>query len=342
MAELTLDVFNDDAFSVTSLSDTIDNLIYRPGRIGQLGLFEDESINTTTAAFELRGDIITLVAPTPRGGPGVTVAKDKRSMRAFIVPHFQIDDAVYAEEVQGIRAYGTTSALEQLSGKIARRLQQHNNSMGVTEEFSRLGAVKGVITYADGSTLNLFDEFGVTQEGTIGFDLSTSVKGALRKKCMAVTRTMAGVLGGIPFGGILAVCGDDFFDALIANEEVRETYLNQQAANQLRDAYGDGGSNGIYGSFKFGGITFENYRGAIIDGKTFIGTNDCHMVPLGVSGLFKSLRAPADYIQTVNTMGMRMYAKQYRMPNDKGINLEVQTNSLHLCKRPKALLKGAK
>lgn len=41
-----LDIFNDDAFSLTSLTATINQMDYKPGRLGQLGLFQESGINT--------------------------------------------------------------------------------------------------------------------------------------------------------------------------------------------------------------------------------------------------------------------------------------------------------
>jgi hypothetical protein len=96
-----------------------------------------------------------------------------------------------------------------------------------------------------------------------------------------------------------------------------------------------------YGSFEFGGITWENYRG-YVGSQAFIDPDKCYLFPLGVPNLFKTFFGPADYIETVNRQGQRMYAKQYPMPNDKGIFMEVQTNPLNVCTRPNALLKGHK
>lgn len=334
-----LDIFNSDAFSVTNLTDAINDISFVPGRIGQMGLFEVESVDTTTIAIEKKGDILALVPPTPRGGPGSTLDKEKRDLRSLIVPHFEINDAVYAEEVQNVRAFGQDRALMTVMQKIAQRQRTHVNSFVATEEFARIGAVKGIVTYADGSTLNLFTEFGVQQESEIDFDLHTdgSATGAFRQKCADTYRKMARLLGGIPFTGIHAFCGDAFFDKLIGNPEVRETYLNHQAAAELRQGYINGGSS--YGSFPFGGIVWENYRGKV--GNTdYIDTDKCHLFPTGVSGLFKTVYAPADYIETVNTMGQRLYSKQYRMANDKGVHLDTQMNALQYCTRPKVLLKG--
>lgn len=332
-----LDIFNNDAFSVTRLTDAINNISFVPGRIGQMGLFEVESVDTTTISVERKGDILVLVPPTPRGGPGTTIDKEKRDLRSLIIPHFEINDAIYAEEVQNVRAFGQERALETVMMKVAQRQRTHVNSFIATEEYARIGAIKGVVTYADGSTLNLYDEFGVEQEQEIAFDLGNKKDGALRAACAGVIRKIADILGGIPFSGVHAFCGDDFFDALIKNQEVRESYLNWQAAQELRSSYVSGGQS--YGAFPFGGIMWENYRGKV-GGTAFIEGSKCHIFPTGVPGLFKTVYAPADYVDTVNTMGQRLYSRQYRMQNDKGVHLDTQMNALQYCTRPQVLLKG--
>jgi hypothetical protein len=77
-----------------------------------------------------------------------------------------------------------------------------------------------------------------------------------------------------------------------------------------------------------------------VGGTAFIDTNKCHIFPTGVPGFFRTYFAPADYMETVNTVGQRIYSKQYEMPNGKGVNLDAQSNVLSLCTRPTALIKG--
>lgn len=334
-----LDVFRSDAFTVTALTDAINKIKFVPGRIGQMGLFTTSGVSTVSIAIEERGGLLSLVAPTPRGGPGMTMDKAKRVIRSLLVPHFEINDAIMAEEVQGVRASGSETDVEVLMTKVADRSVLASQYLASTEEYARLGAVKGIVTYADASTLNLFTEFGVTQETEIDFDLDNAspAAGALRKKCAGVTRQMAGILEGLPFTGVYALCGDAFFDDLIAHAEVRATYLQTQAAADLRTAYIDAGQS--YGSFAFGGITWENYRGAV-GSTTFVNSDKCHIFPVGVPGLFRTYYAPADYIETVNTVGKRLYEKQYEMPNGKGVHLDVQMNALQICTRPKVLIPG--
>jgi len=336
-----LDIFNEDPFSVFSLTEAINNTPYVPGHIGRLGLFSAASINTLAVGIENRNGVLVLVEPSPRGGPGQTVEKKKRSLKMLGVPHFQIDDAIYADEVQGVRAFGTETQLETVMGKVDERMSDHAQSFAATEEYHRIGAIKGIVTYADGTTLNLFTEFGVSQEAEIDFDLDNAnpAPGILRKKCATLYRTTANNLGAVPFSGIRAECGDAFFDDLIAHPEVRASYLAQAEASELRRGYVDNGQSGVFGTFEFGNIIWENYRGAV-GSTSFVESDKAHFFPTGAPGLFKSVYAPADYIETVNTMGKRLYMKTVEWDNSKGVGLEVQTNALQYCTRPKVLMKG--
>ena len=336
------DIFESDAFSVRRLTDAINEIKFVPGRIGELGLFDTQSVDTTIIQVEKKGDVLVLVAPTPRGGPGITVDAAKRDLRPLNVPHFEINDAIYAESIQNVRAFGQEQALETMVGKVVEKQRVHVNSMAATEEHARMGAVKGIVTYADSSTLNLFTEFGVVQEVEVDFALTAAnpAEGVLRGKCAAITRSMQGILDGLPFTGIWAFCGDNYFDALLAHKEVRDSYKGWNQAQILRESY-IGPNRLSYGIFEFGGIVWENYRGAV-GGTSFIDSDKVHLFPIGSPGLFKTVYAPADYEDTVNTMGQRLYSRQYQMQNSKGRNLDTQMNALQYCTRPKALLKGKK
>lgn len=331
-----LNIFKDDAFSVISLTDAINTIPYVP--TGLAPLFTESSVATLTIAIENKAGVLTLVPPTPRGGPGGTIDKQKRTAFDVRIPHFQRDDAIMADEVQGIRAWGEETVLETVMGKVAERMSEHSQDFDATAEFHRIGAIKGVVTYADATTLDLFDMFGVSQEGEVDFDLDNAspASGALRKKCAQVERLIATNLGGTPYRGIGAECGDAFWDDLIAHPEVRATYLNQAAAVELRQG-------AVYEVFNFGGINWRNYRGSLTVGGSataMVHTDKAHLYPMGVPRLFRCVYAPADYIETVNTQGKRLYVKQYEMPNGKGIHMEVQTNALHYCTRPKSLIKA--
>ena len=337
-----LDIFNGDAFSVTSLTDALRDVAHRPSRLGDMGLFQAEGVSTLSVAIERVGDTLQLVAPSARGSAGETRDEDKRTIEDIRIPHFQRDWSVMADEVQGIRAFGSETVLETIQGKVAKKIGANIADLDLTDEYSRIGAIQGIVSYKGGQTLNLFQKFGVAQPAEQAWNVSAQVDGALRKKCTALIRAVRAALGGIHFDYVHAFVGDNFFDDVLTNAEVRETYKNTSEAAFLRDSYvgKNRGSNPI---FEFGGIVFENY-GAIAaqgDGALMgIATDLAKFVPMGVDGLFRTYWAPADYIETVNTIGLQNYAKQWPMPNGKGIQGETQSNPLHICTRPGALLRA--
>ena len=333
-----LDVFRGDAFGVVPLSLAINNLKFVPGYVSSRGLFSETSIAATAVAIEENNNILVLVSPTPRGGPGQTMPKPRRSMRMLGVPHFEINDAVMAEEVQGVRPFGQETGTEAVMTKVAERMQTAGQSLEYTQEYSRVGAIKGIVTYADGTVLNLFNEYGIVKPPPINFVFSGGANtGAVRQQCSAVVRTLGTNLDGQGFTGVEAICGDAFFDALIGSLEVRQTYLNTQQAVELRTGYLNAGQT--WGSFVFGGILWTNYRGYVA-GAPMVETDLAYFYPTGVPNLFATVFAPADYIETVNTLGLPRYVKQYDMPNDKGVHMDTQMNALNFCTRPLALLSG--
>lgn len=337
-----LDIFNGDAFSVVQLTHAIRDVPYKPGRLGELKLFTERSTSALTITIERIGQTFKLIPPSPRGAPGDTRTDEKRSLRSITIPHFTRSWGVFADEVQSVRAFGSETMLRTVQGLVMERMAQHMTDFDLTEEHARLGAITGVVTYADNSTLNLFSEMGVDQDAEIDFDLDNAspASGALRKKCTDVIRATRKNLGGTPFTGVHCFCGDTFFDQLLARPEVRETYVGWSEAQILRDSY-VGPNRSSNPMFTFGGITFENY-GAVDDTVVDIGVaaTKAHFIPMGVAGLFETWFAPADYMETVNTLGQRLYAKQWARPDGKGINGELQMNALQVCTRPKALLKA--
>jgi len=91
-------------------------------------------------------------------------------------------------------------------------------------------------------------------------------------------------------------------------------------------------------AFTFGGVLWVRYRGKV-GGAAFVGDDEAYLVPEGVEDLFKSVYAPANYMETVNTLGVPHYAKLERLPFDKGVMGEAQSNPLHICTRPRAVIK---
>jgi hypothetical protein len=339
-----LNVFDGDAFSFTSLVQSINKLPFVPGRVTQLGLFRERPVATTTVSFEEQYGQLSLVDPTPRGGPGETRDKKPRKARIIKVPHYQLDDSILAEEVQNVREFGENMGMRSVQTLLSNRMEIHTTQLDVTLEYQRLNALKGIVVDKSGNTLyNLFTEFNVPQPTAINFQLSSATAN-LRQSAATVKRTILRNLGGATVGGVHSLCGDNFWDQLITHPKVEQTYLYQEGV-RLRDGI-------AYESFEYGGIVWENYRGYVapIDGGAddgsdatpFIDPDTCQFFPIGVPGLFWTYFAPADYQETVNTLGLPRYAKSIPSDNGKSTRLEMQTNPLSVCTRPRALIKGTK
>lgn len=335
-----LDIFQTDAFSVVALTDAINNLKFVPSRIQAMNLFRPSPLTVTAAAIEQKNNTLIVVPPTPRGGPGSTMDKSKRSLLDVRVPHFEINDNINADEVQNVREFGSETVLETVMGKVAERSGEAVDSFTATTELSMIGAIKGVVTYADNSVLNLYTTFGVSQITAVNWDLDNAnpADGVLRKTCAQAIRTIGNELGGVPFNGVHAFVGDNFFDDLLGHPEVRESYKGWSEAQILRDSY-VAPDKPSWGIFEFGGIVWENYRGNV-GATTYVNTNKAHLFPTGAPGLFRVYHSPADWNETVNTLGRRLYQRQYEQPNGKGVHLDTQMNELCLCTRPRVLLEG--
>ena len=59
-----------------------------------------------------------------------------------------------------------------------------------------------------------------------------------------------------------------------------------------------------------------------------------------ISNTFETYDAPADYLDTANTPGQPIYAKQVMDPKGKHVDILIESNPLPLCKRPGVLVKG--
>lgn len=322
-----IEIFNDDAFSVSSLTAAINEQEYLPGRISSLGLFQEEGITTLTVQIEKDGDTIALVPAGERGTSGLVVGGSKRNLIPFNTVHLPQRFSIKADEIQGIRAFGTRSELQSVQDVVNKRLAKCRRQLDVTHEFQRMGALNGQILDADGKTvlLDIYKTFGVSRKKmSMGLnDPDTEI----RVKCGEALDLQEDALGSITSTGARAFCGKNFWPKLIAHAKVKETFVNTQQAAALR---GDARE-----SFEFGGIVWERYRGKVA-GVSFVHDDKALLIPEGVPDLYISVFAPADYMETVNTEGLPYYSKIEPMPFGKGMAGEAQSNPLHLCTRPLA------
>ena len=322
-------IFEDDAFGVAALTAAINEQEYVPGRLASLGLFEEEGVSTLTVQIEKDGDKLALVPAGERGTSGFVVNGSKRILLPFNTVHLPQTFSITADQIQGIRAFGTQTELQAVQDVVNARLLKARRQLDATHEFHRMGAVNGKVLDADGKSvlIDIYDRFDVVRQSmSMGLNDADS---NVQAQSVEALDMQEDALGNVTTSGARAFCGKTFWKKLISHPSVVETYKGSEQAASLR---GDGRN-----SFEFGGISWERYRGKVA-GIAFVPDDEARLVPEGVPEMFLSVYAPADYMETVNTQGLPYYSKVELMRFGKGIAGEAQSNPLHICTRPRAVI----
>lgn len=333
-----LDIFSGDAFSTFELTDAISGVPHKPSYLGGLKLFDPRPVRTEKIAIERRDGRLRLIQTTPRGAPLPQATADPRSLREFRTVRVAKGDRINASEIQGVRALGSSSELQEVQDLVMERMIRLRDDAELTHENMRLGAIRGVVTDADGSVLvNWYDEWDIAPPTPVSLGLN-NVNADVSATCNGMTRAMARAAKGsfTPETKIIALAGDNLYDKLIGHPQVRQTYLNWQAAAALRE----GLEGAAFGSFNYGGIHWVNYRGSD-DGAVGISPNEAQLFPVGARGIFQVAWSPGESLDWVNTPGREIYAIQVPDTARKAwVDVEVYSYPLYICTCPQVLLRA--
>ena len=241
-----------DTFSVVEMTDAVNKLPLMPLRFS--GMFETYGLPTTHMAFDCKRGRIILISDSPRNADPeyVTGQTEKRETKILSCTHLSQADTLAPEDLQDVRAFGSTEPVT-VESVINDKLSALKRNLDMTLEFHRLGAIKGIVLDADGSTVlhNIFDTFGVTQKKqNLSFPAAVEAdKNPILSGIMAAKRKIETAMGGNPFTGISAVIGSNAYDMLTSHALVRDAY-NLWAANQ--SSFGD--NDYRRRGFPYGGI----------------------------------------------------------------------------------------
>lgn len=363
-----VDVFSGDAFSVKELTDAINLFPNQYGLINALGLFMHKGVATTSVGVEINKGVLNLIQSKPRGAQSNKNIRGKREMRFFEIPHFPLDDTIFPSDIQNVREFGSPDQMKTPEKEVADRLMEMSKKHDITHEYLNAGAIAGQILDADGSVLlDIFDEFGVT-ENKVDFDLADDTT-EVSEKTQEVWGTIEDSLEGDTLQGIVALCHPAFFKSLVSHPAVKDAFREYRDSTvrmaNILSSIGLSGGPGLPGSaeratdplrsdvrkgFFWQDIWWIEYRGKATfrqeDGTTatrsFIAPNTCRFLPLGTQDTFRSYSAPADWMETVNTVGMPKYSKIIPDQGGRWVELLSESNPLPLCLRPKVLVKGAR
>lgn len=335
---LSMNVFNQDAFSATSLTAAIDKIDYVPGLLSSMpGLVTPVPVRTDAIWIEERSTGFSILPFSPRGAPPHQVGGDVRKARPFATQRYADASRIMASELYTIRDFGSETALKTLQGEVARRQYKMKQNFAMTKEYHLLNLVTGaIVKNSDGTTVyDWASEFSQSIPAEVDFDLDNSspASGIIRKKCAVARRSIQVALKDVGVArNVVGLCGDNFYDDLTAHPEVRETYKNWSAAVDLRSKVGT-----EWDTFAFGGITFINYRGTD-DGSTIgVGTDKCKFFPVG-AGIFQWAMSPGEKFEHLGTMGQETYSNMVvDRDRDQWADVEMFSYPLPVCLMPSAL-----
>jgi hypothetical protein len=291
------------------------------GTIGQLGLFQPESVAEHVVVFEEITKDGALLVDRVRGDRA-QVGKDAgRKLHTFAVPHFPYDDAISPQDLQGKRAYGG-DGVDTLEAVRVRKMERIRQNHAWTLEFARAQAITAATVYSPSGTVtqNWNTEFGVTRL-SVDFLLGTSTTEVLAKVEAGLVQ-LTDNAGGEVMTGTVVLTSPEFFGKLIAHPAIKTAYQYYQSTQEpLRQRLG--GAMTMHREFSYGGTRFLEMRDTYA-GQRLIPVGKAYMVPTGTSA-FKTYFSPANRFGLVNTLGEEVY--MFESADAKGTKIEIETES---------------
>lgn len=298
-------------------------------------LFESRGVRTTSVEIDLKKGRIVLVADSPRGSVPESKAGLGSTRSAKILPtcHLAMADAIRPEDIQDVRAFGMDEPISAAS-VINDKMSELKDNVEMTCELHRLGAIKGQVLDADGTTVlyDLFKIFNASKKSvSVPFPTTEKQDNPILAAITSAKRHCEASMGGVPLSRMECVIGADFYDKLTGHGLVR-SYFEDWLARQQDFGDNDYRKRG----FIYGGVTFFE-ASEVIGGRQLVEADKGHLYPVA-PGVFTQFFAPADWMETANTIGQPFYAQMWPIEANRGYHVEVQSNPLTLCTFPEALV----
>jgi len=344
--KLDLNTLVGERFSTLQLTMGINKRQNEYGLLNGLGLFSEEGITERYVKIENRNQTLSIIPTSPAGTPAP--ADDNPDDRGVMDPiptyRHAKKHTLLAEDLQGVREFGTEDMPEYPDRKMMEMLDKIQREHRQTKEYLRWQALKGNVYDVDGSKLlyNVYTLMGETQK-TIDWDLTddAAVDPILDGNDELLDYLEDEALGET-ITGIVKFCSPGYWTAQMKNKSFREAYkyFSEQGGeiNPNRQ---------LVRQFYYKGVTYIRHRGTASykkkDGSivkhTFIPDNEAIAIPLGTYETFRTFFGPAEFLETVNTVGLPIYVKPKLMDLDMGIELHSFSHQLNLVTKPRLVVK---
>jgi len=338
---MILNIFDNDAFSLASMSEAIRKVEYVPRTLGNMNLFTPEPIRTRQVGIEMKDNGINLIPLSRAGEPLHEKTFGKAKIVTFDTYRVAESTTIRADELAFLRQFGTddqmiAAAQEEIA---ARQVGPGGliDDIDLTLEHMRLGCLMGQLIDHDGSVVeDFYNAFGIALPAEIMLDLANTAEGNLRMKIeQNIIRPMRRNAKGARFSQVLAFCGDEAWDKLMANPEVRQSYVVQQAGEALRAPTLDS-------TLQFAGVTWTNYVGTDDNTTVALEADEIRFFPGGAGNtVFRHVMSPGETFADLGSRGQPLYSRMIiDRDRDSWVKPEVLTYPTFLNTRPEMMRRG--
>jgi hypothetical protein len=337
----------DNRYTTVALSSALTKRDNEYGLLDSLGLFRDVPIKDRVVKIERNAQTLSLVETSPTGTPApATQTRDERDMK--ILPTFRHSRlyTLLAEDLQGVREFGTDDLDMSVDMEMLKLLDKADREYRQTAEFLKWGALKGRIFDADGQRLllDVYDKMG-EQQKLVEFDLNNA--NAVDPIQAATDELLdymeSNALGEMVYGAMV-VMSPAFHKAMMENKAFRDAYKSFEGMpNPNRTT--------LRSPFNFKDLTYMRHIGKCTykkaDGNlvehVFVPANEAIIVPIldqYSQETFMSYYGPAEFLETVNTYGQRMFAKAEPMKLNMGMEIHTFSHCLHMVTKPRLVVRA--
>ncbi len=333
----------------TSLSKEMALIPVRQNILGALGLFTAEYLNTDTVVIP-RVQVKDYVYSDVAWGTRVkNNANNTKGVLTLPIPASAGEEAITPLDVRGKFNWDdivSANRPESVQALMARKMQTIKQAYANTWSKAMMQVVRDGTAYAPngtlatsyGSTVDFFQEFGVTQQ-TVAFTLADESVSP-KAKCKEVIRKIQDTFqGGFIPNNFLGIADRGFFDLLEAHPYVvdgNKAIINGQSLDVVLGRLGFGGLSldGRYEVVDFGGITW------ICAAAGEMTANEARVFPTDVPDLFKVFFAPSiENFDVANATAEQVYYYEYMSDRRDLVEIHHESNFLFATLWPASIIK---
>lgn len=324
-----IDLSSEKDFGVVAMTEAINALPQPETILGNLGLFGEKGVESVDVKIEMRDGELRVLPNKARGSAGTKLHESERSTIFAETLHIPAEDLVLADDVQGVREFGTNKP-QSVVGRVNDRLEVMKSSIVHTQEHLRLGALAhGKVFDADGKSvlLDVNKAFGVERK-KVQLDL-TSTGDPLRDLDNLILTGASATKNTFPVSKWLFIGSPDLILDTLHHKGVKDIYKRWE---DKASAYLDIPSKKFI-TFEHKNITFVAYTTQFGESQANFEEGEGTFLPY-TKDVAREYFAPSPYNETVNTLGLPYYASRKVYGHNEGWELKASSNPLPLIVRP--------